>query len=1263
MSRETTDILYIDLDYYTPENYYVYTAEAVVVADGYIQDDYFVYDYFETEGSVSSLTCELTEVVGTVQQGEATLNSSFTQTAAGVRIIDPTLGDGDEIVLSASFGTTATASVTRLFDSTLNSSFTQTSAGAVTRGFGSGLNASASITCSNFRVRPGDVALTGAFNATITCVATKTGDILLQSQFTQSTTGSTTRSTDATLDSSATLSSTAGKLAVTDATLNSNATLTADAADLQLSGATLAASASLTADGFVSNRRPRQYKLFNSPSFVTGKFNQALRVGDNGSVAQYLEWYDSNAWKTWRTMSFWIKPTSGFALNGVQCQIYAHNAGGLDDYFAVALQRSTAITDGYKIIINQRSSSTNYSYFSDAFAISTDFRHIRIVRHSGGFDVWIDGSLDTPGSDTTIDTLPDRTTAPILGQDFTLSQAATVAIDEFWLTTDTVTSAGTSSFTVPTTRTLLTQAEQNNTIVLQHMNNDADDDLDIVQRADATLSSSATLSTDVARTRIGSSSMSSNASLSADATKLHSSAASTMNATATLLTAVGEIEEFIIFAQNFATLSVEIGKLQDASATLNSTATLTADGQDFDFAEAQLDAQFAVTAQLDKRFRPQGYVEWSTANGIDIDPYNLFPLEGMLYFPERARDSAFAYSDDSVFGEYGKQIQNATNYTIETWFQYHSIDAQGVGGSILNIPQYLYVDLDATFGAGGITSTMTVYHNGTTNSWNMTAGSSYGFQAGPNHLAVVKEGTAFRVYVNGFRYLDTTTTPGSTSTETLLVLGRRDWPSTGGNNGPVRFDAIRMSLSADYSGSSIPEITSQFFQTSPEPNNVDDELVWFNGAFDNTTLGVFEFNNFDTNAPTLDEQSIGSNGIKNVSATLNSSFSAVGTISGPQRLPATTISSEASVSADGVVTVEGVATLNSAATLSVPQSEIIIIFGAVISSQATLTANVGRIQPASATLNSSVTLETVAGPIREFDSTLDAQFTQTTDGKRVRTVDSTMNSTATMAVTGQRIRFANSTQTAQADLTADPTGVFELAAQLDSQASVNADNVRVRFATVSIDGAFSATMTVNAILRPDVYLSTAVTASIDAVKTTVTGATLDSEAGFTVQTLKVVGFDSTQSAQFSITIDNQVIKAVGADLDAAFTQSTTTDDSKTTGFEAQLDSEFTQSVTVNRTRPGDATLDVGTAMVTGGDRFVGVDSTMNSSTTLSVSGGRIVDGEVTLNGFFATLTAGDVINIDPFRTLLVPQETRVVQVLSENRTVIVEQETRVNTLL
>lgn len=629
MSRTSTDILYIELDYYDPENYYVYTANAAMLAEGYMDEEYFVGGYFETEGMEFLLSCSAEIVQGVTHQGEANLTATATLSATALKQLS---GEADlntsatlsaqaltvvgaaadlassaqvsvsvqrirsaEISVSAQFTQSATAERTRIDSASLSSSTSLSATGARTRGFGAGLNASASITCSNFRIRPLSADFGALFTPSITCRAILVGEIPLLAQFTQSTTGVKTAAGAAAFTSSATQSTIAAKTGVSGAQFNSTATVSATPINAQITSSDLSTSTALVAEGWITNKRPRQYQLFDSPEFILSQsgFDKAIQVGNyySNSTDPYLQWYASEDWKTWRTMDFFVKPVLGFAGTGQSAQIY----GQSENFRFVTVRLYGGTQFSIEIVTRQGPDGNlqNYTYRTSGFT-STNYTHVRIVRHSGGLDVWIDGTLDTPATDTSSPDLPDISAGPVLGDpDYDPTFNALLGIDEFWLSSEQVTAAGTASITVPDKPRYLNASEQTNTIVLTHMEDDVVDDLEEATLGSASVTANATLSATPLKQLSAECDLASSASITTVATKIVRSSAD-LNTSATLTATLLLTKRVTVTLNSEAQFAGTVGAIRNFDCDLASSTTFTCDARVVSTGDIDLNSQFAL---------------------------------------------------------------------------------------------------------------------------------------------------------------------------------------------------------------------------------------------------------------------------------------------------------------------------------------------------------------------------------------------------------------------------------------------------------------------------------------------------------------------------------------------------------------------------------------------------------------------------------------------------------------------------------------------
>ena len=75
-------------------------------------------------------------------------------------------------------------------------------------------------------------------------------------------------------------------------------------------------------------------------------------------------------------------------------------------------------------------------------------------------------------------------------------------------------------------------------------------------------------------------------------------------------------------------------------------------------------------------------------------------------------------------------------------------------------------------------------------------------------------------------------------------------------------------------------------------------------------------------------------------------------------------------------------------------------------------------------------------------------------------------------------------------------------------------------------------------------------------------------------------------------------------------------------------------------------------------RYRATSTQLNSTATLVISTKKIVGMTIRLQAFVAEITVGDIVNIDPFLTLTIAPETRIITILPETRQRVIEQETR-----
>jgi hypothetical protein len=262
MSRQTTDQLYIDLEYYQPEEYLVYIAEARVDSGFYIDSGYIDDDYYEGQSIFASLTCDLTLVVGEVKEFEADLTAEFISVQAPEKIVGfaaglnsqftiplAMLSDISGVDLFAFAEASIAIAVDRIRDNNsllasdfdiatdfvriiqsdadIDAVFTQATSPERSRDFDSELEAAVSVDVSETRIKDYNSNLTSEFNVFAVFSNTRGVDIVQQNFASLDCSAEKTVSPEVVLVTETNISVLGGKLKIILATLVSTASLLA----------------------------------------------------------------------------------------------------------------------------------------------------------------------------------------------------------------------------------------------------------------------------------------------------------------------------------------------------------------------------------------------------------------------------------------------------------------------------------------------------------------------------------------------------------------------------------------------------------------------------------------------------------------------------------------------------------------------------------------------------------------------------------------------------------------------------------------------------------------------------------------------------------------------------------------------------------------------------------------------------------------------------------------------------------------------------
>jgi len=628
MTRQVTDQLYIDLEYFTPEEYYVYIAEAsaslsaeftqsvqgyktveIVLAafsDAALTADVevtksttvSVSSAFSLEASASGFenaeaaltsTATIDCVVTKIVSGLADISAAFTQITVADRVVNATVA----LESSVSMATVATRSVT----------------------FGSGLSSNADCACVNYRVREFDSAVGALFNTAVQAVATVNSFAVLDSVSTL--TADVTRqvgASSAALSSAFTQTIQGQRVRFADSQLSSAFTQTVTGTAFEGVTAALSSSASLTAE-LTAKLRPAGYIVWPDDygtvlddgrlSFTqrnTSNFAQVV----SDDTAEYAN-------QLFASSNFTVE----FLLTAVTAQFQGLSATTTNsDYYRsilnfesgklwIALRYATSTTAILQFGVTNDAGTTFILSTTGLSSLAGD-SHIALVKSGTSLYAFVNGTRVNTTTVSGVFTL-SSSTAATLGRSTIISVSRNnliCKIDELRFSI-VARYANNSTITVPTTPF----ANDKTGIALFHMDNDlspapafdlataGDNGLTL---ASAALAAAFTQSANVERLRTvsGSADLSSSFALSAIIGSIEEISSSMFDDVELSATASVTRTSAVSVSSQF-TQTATSTRIQSAASALSTEFTQVADVQRTRTAESALASAFTVTADVD----------------------------------------------------------------------------------------------------------------------------------------------------------------------------------------------------------------------------------------------------------------------------------------------------------------------------------------------------------------------------------------------------------------------------------------------------------------------------------------------------------------------------------------------------------------------------------------------------------------------------------------------------------------------------------------
>lgn len=1274
MTRQVTDKLYIDLDYYNPEQYYTYVAEASVAmsatfsqtAQGYRTQEIALIAFSDaaisttatvTKGTSANLSLEstVTIAVGGVQEFAAALSSGFSQSTLASKTSEAA------VTITSEF--TQTTQIERLvfINAGLESSITLATQTDRFVGFGVGLSSDAAAACVNYRIRDYDISAGALFNAAISIEVTKNSFAVLDSVSTV--TAQVERqmgAITANLTDTFTINAQAEKFKTAQATAAATSTVSA-AADLTKSTAVnLSATALQSVDPTYTLIYRDQLRIgypgtHARISSVQERFGSSSLKADDVGIIDFavqkitnpvggLDIYDFDA-NDW-TIEFFYWDNEDTGSGEVFERIFAlKNSSGTSKLDFYKRNNATANSNIYQLESNDWTTTTplNGTYSINAW------RHFAItyVASTKAMAFYIDGSRI--GTRTFGTGWTNMSRFSLGGPGFAISNAY---IDELRIS-DQVRYTGTS-FTVPTTEfpknrkdVALFKFEQEylesgtyysnsevllvtgqSTLTSQFSQNAA---AITVKLGGATLSSQGFVLAAAGRIATEVANLSSTTTLQAQGGRLQSVSAALSSQTAATGTGTRTKRFTVAIAGAFTATVTARANEGISNLTLSAPATLSITGR---YANGTLRANIAgqstVTAQGREVIKDPAPVVVPRADRV-LYHFNDYLPQAFPFNQQRTLDS---YDSDLFL--YGSELKTSTFFNEQPKFGANAWMTPAGAPYTVPAGQQRWNLQCGDIGTGNFTfdfwfKPFSYYSIG------------YG-QYLPNYL--------FRWLTNDYTNYSLSLAYEHDPVEDELVLIFTD-PGDISTN--IRFpwpgDRGNVSSSTGYRA----YLANDWFHIAVQRNgnvlrfyvNGQSSITYTSNSTEN--LGdriLFDFR--DDGAGTY----FGTPGVFDELRIVPYAAYSTTTFTPPTQ--------EYDVESDLYIVKYGDAWIEPRFTLG-----ILITQNAQADFTATtaVSAAVARIRRTASGLSATVTQTAQVRRVRTTAATATVTATMSVSAARIRTTASTQSATFTQNAVNDRLRSAASEQSSNFNLNANAARSRTVSSVQDSSSELSAINDRIRYGQGNFTAFYTQLSAVAVNATGTVLLESSFATNVQVVKTTDIVSTQAATTQQSTAADRIRSTTSEQTVQTQLDIVYEKIKPNGADISAEFGLTVNTDNSRIVGIESTPTGVFTQVTDNLILRRTSAALDSQFTQTALGFRVKQVQAnTLGQFSIVTLTGIR-ADAEATLPVVASQLSVADVIQIDEFYQYLVEAESRLGTVLPETRVFLVESETRLNMIL
>jgi hypothetical protein len=350
-------------------------------------------------------------------------------------------------------------------------------------------------------------------------------------------------------------------------------------------------------------------------------------------------------------------------------------------------------------------------------------------------------------------------------------------------------------------------------------------------------------------------------------------------------------------------------------------------------------------------------------------------------------------------------------------------------------------------------------------------------------------------------------------------------------------------------------------------------------------------------------------------------------------------------------------------SLSAEATEVVIPDPAVFSTQAQIAAIGNGSFRGSATLASTFTTFINADKNVEIASNVASLSTITVSAVKVTRAGADISVVTAQSTVNVRTRTTAVTLTSAVSASIEAVKRTGIVLNLDTTATQTVTGFRIQQGESSISALYSQLSVAVQNASGTVLLETVTQMQTIAEKNAV--GVIQLASAFTQSTdtadAKTVRVSSAMAAEFTQVSEGLRIQPAGADLTAQFTQTANTDLSKTTRVSADVNTTVSMTTVGLRLRDGIALQASLGTLSCDIDRLRQFDSNLSAVIyDFTASPTFIIRITADFTAFNSQLTVGEIINIDPFLQLKIEPETRINKIPQESRVLSIESETRVN---